>query len=65
MGTSLKNSSREPILLCNFMCFKILKIELSPTRELHFRFFRTRIGHIFCFMNILKMTILQAPQLGF
>ena len=64
-GASLKSSSREPILLCIFMWFKILKIELSHTRELHSRFFRTRIGHIFCFINILKMTMLRAPQLRF
>ena len=60
-----KNPSRKPTSFCYFIFFKILKIELSPTRERNCGCGETSIGRIFWVTKISEFAVLPACQPSF
>ena len=62
---SLKNCSRKTAIFAYFIFSKILKIELSPPRELDFGCFENCFGPFFRVPKILKIAVLRACQHSF
>ena len=65
-GASLKNCNRKIAIFAYSIFCKIVKIELSPTRELNFGSFQNCIGRLFWVRKNCKIAVLRAwePYFG-
>ena len=59
-GTSTKNRCRGTAIFAYVIFSKILKIKLSPARELNFRCFENTFDRTFREPKILKISVLPA-----
>ena len=65
LGTSFKNCSRATAIFACFTFSNILKIELSPARELNLGCFQNCFGFIFRILKIMKFAVLPAWEHSF
>ena len=65
LEASLKNCSRATAIFAYSIFSKILKIKLSPRRELNFDCFENCFGRLFRLPKMLKIAVLRACQHSF